>query len=128
MFNEFNGKAPSLIVVESNKKPRSGFETLLISSQIPYLISSPESALQAIFEFNPKVIIVDLFLPGWNSLDLLKSIHLSKKSNQAKVLAVSSMDYKDVIDQVMALGVDKFLKKPVDKKTLLELISEWLKI
>ena len=74
--------------------------------------SSCEEVLQSIETLNPGFIFLDVKMPGYSGLDLLKEIR--SKGVTAKVVMMSGYATPEIIEAAKALGVLTFLKKPFD--------------
>jgi two-component system alkaline phosphatase synthesis response regulator PhoP len=79
-----------------------------------------ESFLDAFALRKPKMILLDLMLPGIQGKDLLKEIRSKKANDDIQVLIISAKNLP--IDKVggLDLGADDYIEKPFD---LLELMS-----
>ena len=79
-----------------------------------YTAKSGELALELLRKNNPDIVLLDIRLSGGplsNGLDILKEI---KKYNTAiKVIMVTGIYNKAVIDQATALGASDYITKPL---------------
>ena len=79
-----------------------------------YTAKSGELALELLRKNNPDIVLLDIRLSGGplsNGLDILKEI---KKYNAAiKVIMVTGIYNKTVIDQATALGASDYITKPL---------------
>ena len=79
-----------------------------------YTAKSGELALELLRKNNPDIVLLDIRLSGGplsNGLDILKEI---KKYNTAiKVIMVTGIYNKTVIDQATALGASDYITKPL---------------
>ncbi|MBC8402116.1 MAG: response regulator [Candidatus Marinimicrobia bacterium] len=79
-----------------------------------------------IHENNPKIVILDLVMPGITGLDFLRNIKLNNKLNSLKVLIVSAYLDDSMRRELKKLGVDGIITKPVNKAELKEKCDELL--
>jgi len=71
---------------------------------------SGKEALELIYRDNPDLILLDLIMKDMSGIDVLKQ---SKENHyQAKVIVVSGLVEKEIIDTVMKLGAVDFINKP----------------
>jgi CheY-like chemotaxis protein len=70
----------------------------------------------AVLRWKPDLLLLDLFLPGCSGLDLLREFSqtATKSGKQLPILVVSSMGFKEVVEQARKLGAIDFVLKPVD--------------
>lgn len=75
-----------------------------------------EDALLKIECFSPKVIIMDIVMPGLSGYDILKKINL--KNSMGIILLTAKTD---IVDKVLGieLGADDYITKPFDLRELL---------
>ncbi len=70
----------------------------------------------AVLRWKPDLLLLDLFLPGCSGLDLLREFSqtTTKAGRQLPILVVSSLGFKEVVEQARKLGAIDFVLKPVD--------------
>lgn len=86
--------------------------------------SRGDTAIDAIQERKPDLIILDLMLPGLNGLDVLKAVR-ADFSGAIMMLTASQSE----VDHVMGLelGADDFVVKPIDPRVLVARIRTQLR-
>ena len=77
-------------------------------------------------DFNPDVLIVDLFLDGKNGAELCKEIKNNRETQDLPVIIISA--YKTNIDLLRRVGCDHFIPKPFDLAELYQGISKVLRM
>lgn len=75
-------------------------------------------------KYNPDIVTLDVTMPVMSGLETAEA--LFKKYPNAKIIMLSAMGDKDLLDQARALGVKSFLSKPFDQETLVNAINELL--
>jgi DNA-binding response OmpR family regulator len=85
---------------------RAGVETMIVRNplQAPYLIS----------QFNPDVIVTDVYMPGCNGLELLAVLRQDDMLADTPVIFLSSDNDVRCRLEALDLGGDDFLIKPFD--------------
>ena len=82
--------------------------------QMNFFTSGPE-VIQFI-DNNPdldiKLVLLDLFLPGMNGIEILKAI--KEKKPGLKIIMYSAHQEESVEKEAMGAGADKFLHKPLN--------------
>ncbi len=74
-------------------------------------------------DFNPDLILLDVYMPFMNGIDLLRLF--KKNFPQTKIIILSSSD--ETRNKALQLGALKFLVKPIRAQKLKEEIDEVLK-
>ncbi len=68
-------------------------------------------AMEALKTFVPKVIVVDLILPGMNGFDVLQNIRMEEKFKDIPTMVLSNLSKQSDIEKAKMLGAKKFLVK-----------------
>ena len=85
---------------------------------------SGEEALKALEKNNEyDICFLDLVLPDMNGIELTKLIR-AKAANKAVVIICSSIDWQVIEDNARAVGIDKFLPKPLFPSSIVDMINE----
>ncbi len=74
----------------------------------------------------PDLVIVDLFMPNMDGLEMIKEI--KKLSQEVYVIVTTAVDDVDVILKSVDIGINKYLLKPIDPVELTGAINEYLTI
>lgn len=82
---------------------------------------------EAIEQFQPHVILLDLKLPGVDGYTLLEQIKQNSEWQNIPVIVVSAFAFNTDQQRALDLGACKYLVKPVHLNTLQEAIQEELK-
>jgi two-component system OmpR family response regulator len=77
-------------------------------------------------KLKPKVVILDLNLPGVDGKTICKNIKGDPSFNDPIVIVVSGADDEETKESVLAEGAEAFIAKPVDTEELLETIAAHL--
>lgn len=83
-----------------------------------------EYALDKIEQFDPDLILLDIYLTTMNGLDLLKEIHL--KHFNIPVIMITAFADVNIAVKAMKLGATEFLLKPIDIDQLKIIIDKAL--
>jgi DNA-binding response OmpR family regulator len=70
--------------------------------------------LKEIQEINPRVVVLDVVMPGMNGYDLCASIKASRRLRGTKVVIVSGRPQDDISAGAARCGADGFIAKPFD--------------
>lgn len=89
------------------------------------LFDRPESGLKYLKAHEPDLLILDLFMPGLNGLDILKHIH---PVTGMKIFMISANTKVVEIESALKLGVDEYFTKPLKINALKKIITESLNL
>lgn len=93
-----------------------GFETVSLDLA--------EGNLFAMLERNiPKMLLLDLNLPGESGLDVLRVMRADERFKNTRVIMASGMNAKD---ECLASGADAFLMKPYMPDELIGLLKKYM--
>ncbi len=86
-------------------------------------IHDGEEALAMAARHQPALIALDLFMPGLSGFEVLPRLKQNEKTRGIPVICLSAVDDPS---RALALGADKFVSKPVDARTLVEIAGALL--
>jgi len=85
--------------------------------------SDAESALAVIRANPPKVVLMDLQLPGVDGLELTRQLKADPATRGIKVIAVTAYAMKGDREKALEAGCDDYVTKPIDTRALPEVIA-----
>jgi len=68
----------------------------------------------------PRIVLLDLYLPLMSGVEIFQEIKKNPLLSDLKVLIMSSLSDKSVVETLIAKGAADYLLKPVDQKALRE--------
>ena len=77
-------------------------------------------------QHNPKLIILDVGMPGGSGMDVLKKLKSMNKLSQIPVIVLTGATDPKVQVEAMTAGAEDFLMKPVDLPALLASVRKAL--
>jgi len=77
--------------------------------------------------YKPRVVVLDLNLPGVNGQELCRRIKQEPGFDNPLVIGITAANDPGLEDELRALGADAFFRKPFDHETLVKLIRESVK-
>ena len=86
-----------------------------------------ESALEALKEIHPDVILMDVALPGMDGLELTRILKTGDRTKDIKIIALTAFAMKTDKDKVMQAGCDGYITKPINTRKFTEQILQLLK-
>lgn len=79
-----------------------------------------------LIQFDPDLIILDLFMPDMDGFKLCKNIKTDESTKKIKILILSGHGTKENQDKALSLGADAFLCKPSLKKEIIDCVEKLL--
>jgi DNA-binding response OmpR family regulator len=92
-------------------------------------ISAPDGlqAMGTALREKPRVILLDIGLPGGDGLLLLERLRANAHTQATPIIVVTGRTSLGLETKVLAKGATAFLKKPIDKQILLDTLQQVLK-
>jgi two-component system, cell cycle response regulator DivK len=75
-------------------------------------------ALAALQEFHPRVILMDVQLPGMDGLTLTGKLKSQPATHDIAVVAMTAYAMKGDREKALAAGCDEYISKPIDTRAL----------
>jgi two-component system cell cycle response regulator DivK len=85
-----------------------------------------EEALKVMETFVPRLILMDLQLPGMTGLELTQKIKSNPHFTNVIILAVTAYAMKGDKEKALEAGCDGYITKPIDTKTMPTMIANYL--
>jgi CheY-like chemotaxis protein len=85
-----------------------------------------EEALALLRTFHPRLILMDLQLPGMDGLALTRRLKADPATSDIRVVALTAYAMKGDDQKALAAGCDGYIPKPVDTRTLPGAVSAYL--
>jgi CheY-like chemotaxis protein len=86
-----------------------------------------DAALVAIDANRPRVILMDLQLPGIDGLELTRRLKADPATRDIAIIAVTAYAMKGDQEKAFEAGCDDYVTKPIDTRALPELIAKYAK-
>jgi PAS domain S-box-containing protein len=118
-------KARRVMIVDDNRDFANSLVTLLaLSGHDARAIYDGASALAAAREFRPRVVLLDIGLPGASGYDVARQLRDAAELAPLTLVALTGYGRDEDRERVVAAGFDHHLVKPVDPDVLESIISE----
>ena len=82
-----------------------------------------EAALQLLRAFVPRLILLDLQMPGVDGFELARRLKSDPRTQAIVIIAVTAFAMKGDEERARAAGCDGYVTKPIDTRTLPGLIA-----
>jgi CheY-like chemotaxis protein len=86
-----------------------------------------EEALRVLDSFEPRLIFMDVQLPGIDGLELTRMLKGDPRRRDILVVALTAYAMKGDEEKAIAAGCDGYVTKPIDPDTLPALVAEYLR-
>lgn len=83
-------------------------------------------ALAVLKEFHPRMILMDIQLPGVDGLELTRRLKADPKTRDILILAITAYAMRGDQERALEAGCDGYLSKPIDTRALPGLVAGYL--
>jgi two-component system response regulator YesN len=120
-----------LLIVDDEPIIRSGIRELIEWDKYGYEICGEAedgpSAVKAIIELKPDLVLLDLHLPGFSGLEAIKKFRTENQQEERNggvhFLVISGYAEFEYAKEAINLNVDGYIEKPIDENILVERIT-----
>jgi two-component system, cell cycle response regulator DivK len=88
--------------------------------------SNAEEALLVLREFHPRLILMDIQLPGIDGLALTRQLKADPAYRSTVVIAVTASAMKGDEERALKAGCDGYVTKPIDTRALPRIVASYL--
>jgi two-component system, cell cycle response regulator DivK len=85
-----------------------------------------EEALEVLKVYRPRLILMDIQLPGMDGLELTRRLKADPTTRHITVLGLTAYAMKGDEEKILASGCDGYIPKPIDTRTLPAVILHYL--
>src|SRR5271170_1867351 len=85
-----------------------------------------EEALEKLRSFSPRLILMDIQLPGMDGLKLTRHLKDAPATRDAIIVAVTAYAMRGDEERAKAAGCDGYLSKPIDTRTFVNQVRQYL--
>jgi CheY-like chemotaxis protein len=85
-----------------------------------------EEAFELLKSFHPRLILMDVQLPGMDGLELTRRLKANADTREIIVVALTAYAMKGDEQKVLAAGCDGYVPKPINTRSLPRLVAEYL--
>ena len=122
--------ARTVLVVEDNDMNMQLVEYLLEEGGYAIVkASSGEEALDMARsnEPAPDLVLMDIHLPGMDGLSVVRAMKADSRTGAIPILALTAHAMRGDRDRFLEAGCDGYISKPIDVKTFLTSIEQYVK-
>lgn len=85
-----------------------------------------EEALTILQQTHPHMILMDIQLPGIDGLELTRRLKADPATQDIRILGLTAYAMKGDEEKILAAGCDGYIAKPIDTRTLPDVIGRYL--
>ena len=85
-----------------------------------------EEALEVLAQFRPRLILMDIQLPGMDGLELTRRLKADPRMRGVVIVALTAYAMKGDQERALAVGCDAYIGKPIDTRRLAGQVAELL--
>ena len=129
-FCETEEVSKKLLIVDDDKALNTVLAKFMqnsIENLLVYQAFDGFEAGELMTEELPQILILDLDLPGVDGFALCKKINEGDKFGNPVIIVVTALEDESVEEQVKTLGVENFMKKPLDLPKIAEIVRSAFK-
>ncbi|HVR11738.1 MAG TPA: response regulator [Thermoanaerobaculia bacterium] len=116
-----------ILIVDDNPANLKLVRVLLRSEGYEVRVAvDAEEALTVLRGFRPRLILMDLQLPGMDGLTLTRRLKADPATDEIAVLALTAYAMKGDEEKAMQAGCDGYITKPIDTRTLPLVVARFL--
>src|SRR5260221_8200238 len=118
---------PSILAVDDNPSNLKLVSVLLSSKGYDvHVASNATEALAEVQRSRPRLILMDLQLPGMDGFELTRKLKADPQTRDILIIALTAYAMKGDDERALASGCDGYVSKPIDTKMLLATIERYL--
>jgi response regulator of citrate/malate metabolism len=87
--------------------------------------TTAREALELVERLRPELVLLDLYLPDTNGIELMRRLRAGESSSRVDVIAITSAKDVDVLRDAMRLGVVHYIVKPFTFTTFRERLESY---
>ncbi|NOX08418.1 MAG: response regulator [Gammaproteobacteria bacterium] len=122
-----SGKKKIRVLIIDDDIQFSGYLNALLSGFSKYVqVRVANDGFHAGFkvcEFTPDIVLLDLMMPGMDGFEVCRLLKATKDTANIRIIAISGYFSKKSAEDIVAMGAEACLEKPLDKGKLLDLLG-----
>lgn len=117
----------AILIVEDNPASLKLIRVLLAAKGYEVRTATDaEEALEVLKTFRPRLVLMDIQLPGMDGLELTQRLKTDPATRDLVVVALTAYTMKGYEEKALRVGCDGYIPKPVDTQTLPGIVAGYL--
>jgi CheY-like chemotaxis protein len=118
----------TVLIVDDNPQNLKLIRVLLSSEGFGVRTAADAHEAESILrDCHPQLILMDIQLPGIDGLELTRRLKSDPTTRDIKVVGLTAYAMKGDEERIRAAGCDGYIAKPVDTRTLPQMVRGYLK-
>lgn len=118
------GRPHRVLIVEDTAILAEHYADVLRGAgMVAMTVTEPSRILAALAEFEPNLILMDLYMPGCNGSEAARVIRQDQKFASVPIVFLSTESVRQLQLAVLQTGADDFLQKPISDADLIAAVS-----
>ena len=125
-----NSDAKQVLIVEDNPTVCKFYEAAIKSWQLPIKTTVKQDGFEGLIEIGrsvPDLLIADIYMPGMDGLQMIRSLYKSEQLSSDKIIVISGLSQQSIAERGGIPSDIDFFTKPVDverlKQTLIKKLN-----
>lgn len=119
----------SILIVDDNPVNLKLIRILLTGEGYDvHTAGDAEEANRLLRELRPRMILMDIQLPGIDGLELTRQLKANPATRDITILGLTAYAMKGDEEKIIAAGCDGYIPKPIDTRTLPGVIQRYLEL
>jgi CheY-like chemotaxis protein len=116
-----------ILIVDDNESNLKLMKAVLDSDDFMVKTAmDAEEAIKVLETFEPQLILMDIQLPGMDGLEFTRLLKNDPNRRRITILALTAYAMKGDEEKALAAGCDGYITKPIDTRSLIKLIDNYL--
>ena len=91
------------------------------------IFNNSQQAFDSLLDIDPDIILLDVMMPGLDGVTFLTRLRADHRFDHIHVIMVTAVSETEEIVKANALGVNDYITKPVNSKTLTSCIAKHIR-
>ncbi len=117
---------PILVIDDNTESLKLARVLLELEGYQVHTARNAEEALALLQESRPRLVLMDLQLPGMDGLELTRRLKVDPAYTDVLVVALTAYAMKGDEQKALEAGCDGYIPKPIDTRTLPRLLARYL--
>jgi len=120
-----SNKRPLVLIIDDDDVNQTVLKFLLTKENIHCMMSeNGQSGIELAKQYQPDIILLDIFMPDENGFEVLKWIKQNEQINHIPVFIFSILENELDIQNAYDIGADGYITKPFDMKDVVKKVRE----
>jgi CheY-like chemotaxis protein len=119
---------PILIVDDNVQNLKLASVTLAMEGYVVKTAGDAEEALKVLEIFTPRLILMDLQLPGMDGLELARLLKSDADRRYIHIVALTAYAMKGDEEKALSAGCDGYIIKPIDIERFPRQVAQYLRV